>query len=62
MSYDEKERTTTQASLDHFLKRVDRIGSSKKTEPVPSASGVSETAACPPSPVADDPSALLSPT
>ena len=35
---------------------------SKEPESVPSASGVSETAACPPSPVADDPSALLSPT
>ena len=51
---------TTQIYLDHFFKRVDRIESSK--EPVPSVSGVSEIAACPPSPIADDPSALPSPT
>ena len=36
--------------------------SSKEPEPVSSASGVSEIAACPPSPIADDPSALPSPT
>ncbi|XP_054946389.1 nuclear autoantigen Sp-100 isoform X5 [Physeter macrocephalus] len=59
--YDEKNRATTQTSLDRFLKRVDRIESSKEPEPVPSASGVSEIAACPPSPIADDPSALPSP-
>ena len=57
--YDEKKRATTQTSLDH---RVDRIESSKESEPVPSTSGVSETAACPPSPITDDPSALPSPT
>ena len=33
-------------------------GSSKEPELGPSMSGVSETAACPPSPVADDPSIL----
>ena len=38
-----------------FFKRVDRIESSKKPEPVPQSSGVSETAVCPLSPVADDP-------
>ncbi|XP_059778263.1 tigger transposable element-derived protein 1-like [Balaenoptera ricei] len=59
--YDEKKRATTQTSLDHFFKRVDRIESSKEPEPVPSGSGVSEIAACPPSPIADDPSALSSP-
>ena len=60
--YDEKKRATTQTSLDCFFKRVDRIESSKEPEPVPSASGMSEIAACPPSPMADDPSALPSPT
>ena len=60
--YDEKKRVTNQTSLDCFFKRVDRIESSREPEPVPSTSGVSETAACPPSPIADDPSALPSPT
>ena len=60
--YDEKKRATTQTSLDGFVKRVDRIESSKEPEPVPSMSGVSGFAACPPSPIADDPSALPSPT
>ena len=60
--YDEKKRATTQTSLDHFFKRVHSIESSKEPESVPSTSGVSETAACPPSPIADDPSALPSPT
>ncbi|KAJ8792345.1 hypothetical protein J1605_019901 [Eschrichtius robustus] len=59
--YDEKKRATTQTSLDHFFKRVDRIESSKEPEPVPSGSGVSEIAACSPSPIAEDPSALPSP-
>ena len=36
--------------------------SSKEPEPVPSMSGVSKTAACFPSPTADDPSALPFPT
>ena len=60
--YDEKKRATTQTSLDRFFKRVDRIESSKEQEPMPSTSGVSETAACPPFPIADDPSALPPPT
>ena len=60
--YDKRKRATTQTSLDHFFKRVDRLESSKEPEPVPSTSGVREIAACPPSPVADDPSALPSPT
>ena len=60
--YEEKNRATTQTSLDHFFKRVDRIESSKEPEPVPSTLGMSEIAACHPSPTADDPSALPSPT
>ena len=60
--YDEKKRATTQTSLDYFFKRVDRIESSKEPELVPSTSGVSEIAACPPSPIADNPSALPCPT
>ena len=59
--YDEKKRATTQTPLDRFFKRVDRIESNKEPEPVTSTSGVSEIAACPPSPIADDPSALPSP-
>ena len=45
-----------------FPKRVDRIEASKESEPVPSISGVNEIAACPLSPIANDPSALPSPT
>ncbi|XP_057400637.1 deoxyuridine 5'-triphosphate nucleotidohydrolase, mitochondrial isoform X4 [Balaenoptera acutorostrata] len=60
--YDENKRATTQTPLDRFFKRVDRIESSKEPEPLPSTSGVSEIASCPPSPIADDPSALPSPT
>ena len=59
--YDEK-RAATQTPLDHCFKRVDRIESSKEPEPMPSMSSMSEIAACPPSPIADDPSALPSPT
>ena len=54
--------TATQTSLDHFFKRVDRLESSKEPEPVPSVSGVNDVAACPLSPVAEDPSDLPSPT
>ncbi|KAM7224949.1 hypothetical protein CapIbe_022926, partial [Capra ibex] len=43
-------------------KRVDRSESSNEKEPVPSTSGMDETAFCPPSPIADHPSALPSPT
>ncbi|XP_057575413.1 tigger transposable element-derived protein 1-like isoform X2 [Hippopotamus amphibius kiboko] len=60
--YDEKKRATTQTSLDRFFERVDRIKSSKGAEPVPSMSGLSEIAAGPPSPSADHPSSLPSPT
>ena len=45
-----------------FFKRADRIESSKEVElllSVSSVSGVSEIAACPPSPVVDDSSALF---
>ena len=60
--YDEKKRATTQTSQDHFFKKVDRIESSKELEPVSPTSGVSNIAACLASPIADDPSALPSPT
>ncbi|KAB0376127.1 hypothetical protein FD755_012770 [Muntiacus reevesi] len=42
--YDEK-ISTTQMSLYHFFKRVDRVEPSKEPEPVPSMSGMNETAA-----------------
>ena len=45
-----------------FFKRVDGIESSREPEPVPSASGMSQISACLPSPIANDPSALPSPT
>ena len=60
--YGEKKRATTQVSLDHFFKRVDRIKFSKEPEPVPSTLGMNEIEVCPSSPIADDPSALPSPT
>ena len=60
--YDEKKRATTQTSMDHSFKRVDRIKSSKEPEPLPSTSGMREIAACPLSPTADNPSPLPSPT
>ena len=47
---------------EFFFKRVDKIESIKEPEPVPLASDVSDTAACPSSPIADNPSALPSPT
>ena len=49
--YDKKKRLTTQTSLDHFFKRVDRTESNKEPEPGPLTSGVSEIEACPPSPI-----------
>ena len=48
--------------LGCFFQRADRIGTIKGPEPVPSASGVSESAACPPSPMVGDPPAPLPPT
>ena len=59
--HDGKNRASTQTSLDHFLKRVDRVESSKELEPVSSMSGMSEIAACPLCPIADDSSAVPSP-
>ena len=53
--YGEKNRAATQMSLACFFKKVDRIESSKEPEPVPSSSGMSEVAACSPSPIADNP-------
>ena len=46
VNYDEKKSTTTQTSLDHFFKRVDRIESNKEPEPVSSTSGMSEIVVC----------------
>ena len=45
----------------NFQRREHASGSSKKLRAVPSMSGVSDIAACPLSPIADDPSALPSP-
>ena len=44
------------------FQEAERIESSKEPYPVSSASGMSEIAACPLSSIADDPSALPSPT
>lgn len=38
--YEEKKRATTQTSLEHFFKKVDRVESNKEPGPEPSASGV----------------------
>ena len=48
---DDKKRALTQTSLDPFFKKVGRIEPSKEPEPVSLTSGLSETAACPPSPI-----------
>ena len=56
------EHACTWTLLDHFLKRVDIIESNKGPEHGPSVSHVGEIAACPPSPIDDDPSTLQSPT
>ena len=53
-----KKRAITQTSRDRFFNRVDRNKSNKEPEPVPSTSGVSEIATYPPSPIADDSSAV----
>ena len=60
--HDEKKRATTQKSLDSFSKKVHSIETSKEPEPVPSTLGMNEITACPPSPIADDPSSLPFPT
>ena len=39
--------STTQTSLDPFFKRIDRMESSKKQEPIPSMSGLSKTGSLP---------------
>ncbi|KAB0357880.1 hypothetical protein FD754_002036 [Muntiacus muntjak] len=61
-----RERKKEEQLLRHhwitFTQRVARIESSKEPEPVPSASGGKDAAACPPSPIAEDPSAPPSPT
>ena len=44
------------------IKRVGRIEPSKEPEPVPLASGMSDVAEGPPSPIANGPSALPSPS
>ena len=61
----DKKRITTQTPPNcffFFFKKEQRIESSKEPELVPWMSGVREAAICPPSPIADDPSALPSPT
>ena len=60
--WEKKKKATTQTSLNHFFKRVERIVSNKEPEPVPSTSGMSDTSTCPLSSIADDPSALPTPT
>ena len=50
-----------QTSLGCFFKSVYRNESNKEPEPVPAGSRVSEAAACPPSPLAGNPSPLPSP-
>ena len=50
------------SQVANYQKCESASGSSKELEPVPSASDVSETAACPPSPIAGDPAPLPSPT
>ena len=44
-----------------FFKRIDRTESDKEPEPVPLLSGMNKIAACPPSPIAEDPSVLYLP-
>ena len=57
-----KEKEYLEIKVHKKGKKKKRIESSKETQSVPSVSDMSEIAACFPSPVADDPSALLSPT
>ena len=60
--YDEKKRATIQTPLNWFFKRVHRIKAIKEPETVPSMSRVGEIVACLRLLIADDPSALPSPT
>ena len=54
---------TFMSSLDYSFQRCEHAsGSSMDPEPGPSMSDVSEVAACPPSPIAEDPPALPFPT
>ena len=50
--YNEKKRATTQTTLDHFFKRVEL--NTGRNQNLCHQCQVSETAACPPSPIADD--------
>ena len=61
----DKEKKNYYPYISHWIvlfKTDDRIDSSEEPEPVPSTSGVSETAACSLSLIVNDPSALPSPT
>ena len=52
----------TNLQVVNFQRCRRAVGASKEPEPVPSTAGVSDFAACPPSPVAGDASAPPSPT
>ena len=61
--YDEGKRATTQMSWNHFFSRKKiELKPAKEPGTLPSASGMSDIAACPLSPIADDPSELPSPS
>ena len=60
--YDEKKSYHPDKAWIILFKRVDRIESSKEAERMPSTSGVNEITVCPLSPIADNPSAVPSPT
>ena len=61
--YDEGKRATTQMSWNHyFSRRKIELKPAKEPGTVPSASGMSDIAACPLSPIAADPSVLPSPS
>ena len=49
-----EKKATTQKLLEHFSKKIERIESSKESDLCHQTSGMSETAAYPLSPVADD--------
>ena len=48
-NYDENENELVPDITDHVFNRVDRLGAGKQRQPAPSASGVSDAAAGPPS-------------
>ena len=60
--YDEKKSYHPDKAWIILFKRVDKIESSKEAEHMPSTSGVNEITVHPPSPIADDLSAVPSPT